>query len=114
MYYFKLTQSTCILNTGILIAWFRNNFGSIGERQVRYMLSNNRKKLILIGNTMVDVLCFGGNLGNFSYEVKEYRTIAREEMPYLCRRDETIFRFPLALSDKDMDHYSCGRQLDMI
>ena len=29
MYYFKLTQSTCILNTGILIAWFRNNFGSI-------------------------------------------------------------------------------------
>ena len=49
MYYFKLTQSTCILNTGILIAWFINNFGSIGERQVRYMLSNNRKKLILIG-----------------------------------------------------------------
>lgn len=43
MYYFKLTQSICILNTGILIAWFRNNFGSIGERQVRYMLSNNRK-----------------------------------------------------------------------
>lgn len=109
MYYFKLTQSTCILNTGILMAWFRNNFGSIGERQVRYMLSNNRKKLILIGNTMVDVLCFGGNLGNFSYEVKEYRPIAREEMPYLCRRDETIFRFPLAVSDKDMDHYSCGR-----
>lgn len=57
MYYLKLTQSTCILNTEILIAWFRNNFGSIGERQVRYMLSNNRKKLILIGNTMVDVEC---------------------------------------------------------
>ena len=45
MYYFKLTQSTCILNTGILIAWFRNNFGSIGERQVRYMLSNNRLEI---------------------------------------------------------------------
>lgn len=108
MYYFKLTQSTCIHDTGFLIAWFRNNFDSIGERQIRYMLSNNRKKLVLIGNTMVDVLCLGNNQGNFSYDVKVYRPIAIEEMPYLYRRDETIFRFPLAVSEKDMDHYSCG------
>lgn len=73
MYYFKLTQKTCILDDGILIAWFRNNFDLIGERQIRYILSNNRKKLILIGNIMVDVQCFGGNLGDFLYEVKEYR-----------------------------------------
>lgn len=62
-----------------LCEWFRNNFGTIGEQQIRYKLYHNKNYLILIGTAIVDVT----HLGYDYFRIEVYRPVLNEKSDYI-------------------------------